>query len=405
MTIGIKGIQRWRRLTEVLQGAVILGIPFLKIGGESALRFDIPSLKLHFFGVTLWMEEFFIVLVAVIFVTFLIVLITVVFGRIWCGWLCPQTVIVDFTRFVDRASSKGFGYKLASLAATLAVSVIVAASLIWYFVSPYEFFGRLLSEDMGKIIWGFWIVLTGILFLNFVFLRHRFCATVCPYAKLQSVLYDNGTLVIAFDPERREECMDCMACVRVCPVGIDIRKGMSGACINCAECIDKCTEMRAKVKKESLINYSFGLPGEKRKIIRQNVVMISLITLASFAFLLHLFFSRVAIDMTVLPNQGFLPRTSADGTALNSYLLSFRNRSRADLTVKIRAKGERGEVSIIPDTILLKAGEYRKIPVFVRMEGEALKGGSGGVDISVESRQDERVDTITKKVYFEVPHS
>jgi polyferredoxin len=91
---------RW--VTEILQAIIVIGLPFLKIRGESALRFDIPSLKLHVFGCTIWMQEFFIVLVATIFFTLFIAFITLVFGRIWCGWLCPQTVIVDFTPFVDR---------------------------------------------------------------------------------------------------------------------------------------------------------------------------------------------------------------------------------------------------------------------------------------------------------------
>src|SRR5512134_3439598 len=96
-------IQTWRRLAEAAQAVLLLGIPFFRIGGESALRFDIPSLRLHFFGMTLWMDEFFIVLIALFFFTFLIIFITQVFGRIWCGWLCPQTVIIDMTRFLDRA--------------------------------------------------------------------------------------------------------------------------------------------------------------------------------------------------------------------------------------------------------------------------------------------------------------
>ena len=97
-----KRIQPWRRLVSALEAVTILGIPFLKIRGESALRFDIPSLRLHFFGLSLWMEEFFILLIAVIFLIFLFLLITLLFGRIWCGWLCPQTVLSDLTRFMDK---------------------------------------------------------------------------------------------------------------------------------------------------------------------------------------------------------------------------------------------------------------------------------------------------------------
>src|SRR3990172_791625 len=232
----IRQIQPYRRLLEALQALLILGLPFLTVNGESALRFDIPSLRLHFFGISLWMDEFFLVLIAILFLTFLIVLITLMFGRIWCGWLCPQTVLVDFTRFVDRALKKDFASGTVSYLLTFLVSLIVAAGLIWYFVSPYEFFGRLFAGNFGPVLTGFWTVMAGIIFLDLAFLRHGFFTTVCPYAKMQSEIFDKNTLRIGFDPRRKEECLNCMACVRACPVGIDIRDGMNAACINCAEC-------------------------------------------------------------------------------------------------------------------------------------------------------------------------
>jgi len=399
----IKGILPWRRLLEALQAVLIVGLPFLKINGESALRFDISTLKLHFFGISLWMEQFFIVVVAVIFLTLLGVLITILFGRIWCGWLCPQTVIVDFTRFVDKANAKGQAYKIGAYIGAFAVSVFVAANLIWYFVSPYEFFERLLALDLGKIIWGFWIALTSIVFLNFAFLRHRFCATVCPYAKMQSVLYDNKTLVIAFNPSRKKECIDCMACVRICPVDIDIRKGLSGACINCAECIDKCTEITSKIRKKSLINYSFGLPGTDGRIIRQNVVMLSLAMTAFFFFTLYLLFSRVPVDLMAIPNQNYPPRNTADGSTINSYFLLLRNLSIADMELCITASKEGGKVFVMPETVFLRAGENRNVPIFIRI-GKVPPGGSK-IEISVESRKHDEMIKITKRVLVRPPES
>ena len=251
-------IRPWRRLAEISQAIVIIGLPFLRIKGESALRFDVQMLQLHFFGVSLWMEEFFIVLIAIIFLSLLIIFITLVFGRIWCGWLCPQTVIADFTSFVDKAKSRGVFYKLTAYTATLIISIIVAANLIWYFVSPYDFIPRLFEGSLGSILWGFWIVLTGIMFLNFLLLRQQFCATVCPYSKLQSTMFDDKTLVVTFDQRRKDECIDCLACVKKCPVGIDIRTGLNIACIHCAECIDSCADVMRPRKQKSLFGYFFG---------------------------------------------------------------------------------------------------------------------------------------------------
>jgi cytochrome c oxidase accessory protein FixG len=391
----IERIQPVRRLVEALQAILIIGLPFLKIKGESALRFDIPSLRLHFFGADIWMEEFFIVLIAVIFLTFLIVFITLMFGRIWCGWLCPQTVLVDFTRYVDRAFSKNIVYKIASYAAVFLISIIVAASLIWYFVSPYEFFDRLFESNLGEIIWGFWIVLTAIIFLNFAFLRHKFCATVCPYAKLQSALFDKKTLVIAFDPNRKEECMECMACVRTCPVGIDIRKGLNQACINCAECIDKCAEMMAKRQKKSLIGYFFGFPdglaGDTGKIFRLNAVMIGLLTIAFFIFLLYLSFTRIELNMTVLPNYSYSPKTTAEGNIVNSFILAIENMGKEDEEFNITVRAQSGIIKITPDRVSVKAGEHKKITAFVFADKT-----DASVEITVRSERHEKL-TVTKK--------
>lgn len=363
----IKTIQAWRRLVRLLHALLLLGIPFIKINGQSALRFDIPSLRLYFFGNVLWMDEFFIVLVATLFLTFLIVFITVVFGRIWCGWLCPQTVISDITGFVDKAYRKGVIYKITAYGAVFLISVIIGASLIWYFVSPYEFIERLMKWQLGKVLWGFWIVLTAILFLNFTLIRRRFCATVCPYAKAQTMLFDNKTLVIAFDRRRQDECMDCRACVQVCPVGIDIRKGANIACINCAECVDKCGEIFRRKDKKGLINYFFGEPGAEGRLIRQNAVITGMLTLLTFLFLIYLTGIRSGLDITIIPDYSFQPRLTENGEIINSFVVSIENRQKEDEKVIIKTGSN---IKITPDTVLIKAGELRKIRVIVISKGE-----------------------------------
>ncbi len=219
---------RLRRLTGAVLLLILIGLPFLRVDGESAFRFDIPSLRLLFFGTEIWMADFFIILIAVIFLTFLTLFTTTVFGRMWCGWLCPQTVLVDATAFVETARTAGAcAPEPLPPRAGMVVSAVIAASLIGYFVSPYDLPStapgrRSSGEDRGRLL----AALTVILFLDLIALRRRFCATACPYAKLQSVLFDDRTLAVAFDPDALEECMRCGACVKACPVGIDIRKGL-----------------------------------------------------------------------------------------------------------------------------------------------------------------------------------
>lgn len=394
----IRGFGRWRGLVAFLQAVIMLGLPFLKIRGESALRFDIPSLRLHVFGATLWMDEFFIVLVALIFVTFLIILVTIVFGRVWCGWLCPQTVISDITGFVDEAGTV-MG-RTGSYFAVLAASVIIAASMIWYFVSPYEFIPDLILGQLGRVTWGFWIVLTILVFLDFAFLRRTWCATVCPYAKLQGTLFDRKTLIIAFDGRRQEECMDCRACVRVCPVAIDIRKGLQTACISCAACIDTCSRQMERKKSDALIGYFFGRPGEAGNLMRTSVFLFGAATALFFLFFIYLMLARVPVDMTVLPNTGFKPVGSRADGFVNSYTLALQNRGRIEIDLKIAAKASEVPLTVIPDRITLGAGKDLKLPIYVRVRPAELPAASQDIVITLESGEPERIRLDREAVFL-----
>lgn len=388
---------RW--VTEILQAIIIIGLPFVKIKGESALRFDIPSLRLHVFGCTIWMQEFFIVLIATIFFTLLIVFVTLVFGRIWCGWLCPQTVIVDFTPFVDRAKKKGFLYKLMAFSLTFLISIVVAASLIWYFVSPYEFIPDLMHGKLGATTWGFWIVLTIIIFLNYALLRHKWCATICPYAKLQSVMFDKSTLIIELDPKRSEECINCLSCVRVCPTGIDIRKGLDAACINCAECIDACNKVMSRFNKMGLVHYAFGSGGEG-KILRQNFFVVGGFVVLFLIFYLYLMITRTGLDFAVLPHN-MEPRITKDQKVINAYVLSIKNMRNEPVDIDVVVdRFDESLVQSITGTIHLEPGKMDKFPLFVRVNKTAdLKSRKIKITLTDKSKGIH----VTKEANFVIP--
>src|SRR5512138_601703 len=264
------GFRAWRWSAFAAQALLLLGLPFVRIGGESALRLDVPTGRLHAFGASLAVDEAFVVLAAALFLTALFLLLTLLLGRAWCGWACPQTVLGDLTLLVEPAPRGRRPWRRAAgFALTALVSAIVAASLVGYFVSPYDLAARLASGTLGPIVvWG-WAATAGVLFLDLAFLRQTFCATACPYAKLQGVLFDRHTLVVGYDARRDADCIDCLACVRVCPTRIDIRDGLQMECIACAACVDACEPiMRRLGRAPDLVGYFHGAPGGRRRLLR-----------------------------------------------------------------------------------------------------------------------------------------
>lgn len=387
----------------VCQAVLIIGLPFIKINGESALRFDVPSLKFHFFGLTLWMDELFLVLAAVIFLSLLFILVTMLFGRIWCGWVCPQTVIDRFTLFIERAKRGSLGRRLIAYPSLALISVFIAANLLWYVVSPYDFLPALLEEGPGDLLWGAWAVLSAVLFINFLFIRQTFCSTVCPYAKLQGTLFDDRTLAVAFDEGRSQECLDCMACVKACPAGIDIRRGPDAACIHCAECIDACAPIMARRDKKSLIGYFFGSPVTGGNSPRDNVVLVALVTILFLLLFLYLLTARSSLDVTVLPNHSFRPRVNERGVVVNSYIISIKNRGREDVELNITAEGQGEELKVTPErTFHVKAGAIEKRKVYVSFMAGSSSESLQSIDISVETQGEERM-RVTEQANLLIP--
>jgi len=394
---------RSRRIAGAILLAALIGVPFWKVHGESAVRFDVPSLRLLLFGTEIWLQDFFIVLIAIIFLIFLGMFLTTLFGRLWCGWLCPQTVVSDATSFLDSSGGKRSVFLIGGYPTTAFASALIAVSLIGYFVSPYELIPLLRhGGTSAKIVLGSLIVLTAVLFLDMVFLRRTFCATVCPYAKLQSVLFDDRTLLVAFDPGRVQECRACNVCLQVCPVKVDIRTGTHLACIHCAECADACTDRMASRNSRSLIGYSFGIPGKQGRGLRVNILMTGVITAASLLFLLYLALVRVPFDAIVLP-QYALTSVHADGSVANIYLLSLRNTGRSDLELDLGVTASSGIARSSPVQIFLRKGtDIAKVPVLVTLTG-LPKADQHPIMITLTIGSQQINKNIVKKAFFTMP--
>ncbi len=276
--------KRYRRLVAWAEAVLILGLPFLRVNGQSALRFDIPTLSLYFFGSVVRLTEFYFVLFAGLFLLVLVVWATAIFGRLWCGWLCPQTVLLDMAEDLSLAIFKNrtWGPRMV----LLPLSALVSASLIWYFLPPMEFFQKVFHSGT---VTGFFLIQWVVIYLELAFAGRRFCKYVCPYSMLQTALFDRDTLVIGFQgrPEEfegRRPCLMCHRCERVCPVEIDIKEGLQRQCIACAACIDACREVTSVRGIREFISYRGRPLRAKTFLLGALVVVFGVVALLSVAF-------------------------------------------------------------------------------------------------------------------------
>jgi cytochrome c oxidase accessory protein FixG len=355
-----------RKRIHLVCFVLFVAIPFLNV-----VRFDIPRQRFYFAGQEVWISEFVIVFFALMFLMFLVVAASVFYGRVYCGYLCPQMIFSEASLdledrlrryFVKRGWSKRAA-RAAFYALLVPASVFLAFIFMAYFVEPRDLMRRLVSVDIhtaGGIAGASVTLLT---FLDFALVRQRFCTTVCPYGYLQGMLSDRNTLLVHYRDEGRA-CIECKKCVRVCPMGIDIRKSpFQIECIHCAECVDACGQILGRLGKPGLIHYVWGEKGPAAAAHRQpwdarrTIVLLVLLFYASgLAVALSM---RHPVLVRVSPDRSTL-YTVAGGRVRNRFRYDVANRGRAPVTLTFTA----------PD---LPGAELSLLPVAVR-PGESARG-------------------------------
>jgi len=332
-----------RKRVHLVCFLIFLALPFLDI-----IRADIPRQRFYFFGVELWINEFAIIFLALMFLMFLVIACSVFYGRVYCGYLCPQMIFSEASVWVEtwirRRVTKKFG-KRDGLSRALFYAVVAAGSVflafvfISYFVEPRDLFRRLVSFDIHTAAGISGVAVTILTFLDFSLVRQKFCTTVCPYGYLQGMLGDGNTLLVHYRDESRA-CIECKKCVRVCPMGIDIRESpFQIECIHCGECIDACDEVLARLHKPGLIHYTWGERGERlsdttprpwyRRVgLRDAKRVVVLGVLTCYAAGLTVAFSmRHAVLVQIAPVRATLYRVDESGRVFNRFRYSIANRS------------------------------------------------------------------------------
>ncbi|MDD5758100.1 MAG: 4Fe-4S binding protein [Desulfobulbaceae bacterium] len=245
----------WRRTFQICLAALVALIPFLGVNGKALLRLDIPALTLELIGHRFRIEELYLAWLFVLGLIFLFLFLSLIMGRVWCGWACPQTSLADLSeKLLAKKGLRPFRHLIAFL-----VSLWAGATFVWYFISPGDFFDLLIAGKLGSWPLGTTLIVAAFVFLDFIFVGRLFCREFCPYGRFQTLLVDQGTLCLQATPEQLKRCIDCKSCLRVCPTGIDIRQGYQIECINCARCLDACRVVMARRGEEGIIRYTFGV--------------------------------------------------------------------------------------------------------------------------------------------------
>ncbi|MCB4746395.1 MAG: cytochrome c oxidase accessory protein CcoG [Sulfurovum sp.] len=316
---------------------VALGMPWITINENHLFLLSFDHKKLHLAGVAFDMQELYLMPFLLMLLFLGIFAVTAVGGRAWCGWACPQTIFrVVYRDFIetkllglrkriknkqqepDMSKLENKIKKIIAIVLWSSLSIIAAADFMWYFVPPEEFFTYLQYPADHMVMIGFVLGVALFLVVDIVFIKEDFCIYICPYSRVQSVLYDDDTLMAIYDPIRgggiyeghgndrhkafnkqkelkaihsQAECTTCESCVTVCPTHIDIRKGLQLECINCLECVDACTQVMGALGKPSLVQWSSVIETEKHerktKIFRPKVIayftILTIVLVALFA--------------------------------------------------------------------------------------------------------------------------
>jgi len=397
--------------------------PFIRIQGQPLLLLNFLERKFVIIGVQFWPQDFHLFFLAMISLIVFIIVFTVTYGRLFCGWACPQTIFMEliFRRMeywiegspaaqrklseqewnFEKILKKGIKHLLF-----FSISFLIGNYFLMYIIGT-EAWKHLVTDNPAQHLGGLtaMIIFSLIFYFIFAWFREQVCSIVCPYGRLQGVLLDTNSIVISYDYKRGEcrghlaknedraaaekgDCIDCMACVHVCPTGIDIRNGTQLECINCACCIDVCNETMHRIGlKPGLIRYASeksiatGAPLRfKTRTIAYSVVLA--ILLAAFSYFL---LSRNEIEATVLRAPGMLYQDMGNGKISNLYNIKLVNKTHQDIPVSMKLIAPAGEINLIGNQLTVAKESIGETVFFVILDKKLLSKEKLDVVIGIYS--------------------
>ncbi len=434
---------------------VFFTLPFIKVNGGPLLMLNVLERKFIIFGMVFWPQDFFIFGIAMLTFVVFVVLFTVVFGRIFCGWACPQTIFMemvfrkieywidgDAAQQKQLAAMSWTGYKIQKralkFAAFFTISFIIANFFLTYFIGMDTLLNYVQHPAANLGTLSALLIFTCVFFFVYWWFREQVCIVVCPYGRLQGVLLDKNSIVVAYDHKRGEprgklkkaddhdckctdckeegacksiaskfeeyikqgDCIDCFACVRVCPTGIDIRNGTQLECINCTACIDACDSIMESIHKpKGLVRYASEnsiTKGVQLKFTTRIKAYSAVLTLL-LSLLVFLLLSRTDLDATLMRANGLTYQQQPDGLISNLYNLKLVNKTHRDIPVILKLENLPGEIMMVgSSSSLIKKEDYTNLEFFIKLNKAAIKSWKTAIKIGLyDSSTKKKIKTLT----------
>jgi cytochrome c oxidase accessory protein FixG len=393
-------------------------LPWMQWGERQAVLFDLPQRKFHILGLTLWPQDMSMLAWLLIIAAWSLFFVTVLAGRVWCGYTCPQTVWTSIFMWAEQFAEGTRNQRMKLDKESFSFTKFRKKTLkhiMWFgfagltgitFIGYFTPIRRLVVDlaEMDANIWAasFTLFFTLATYINAAYLREQVCKYMCPYARFQSVMFDADTLIVSYDPARGEargsrkrgepkpaelgDCIDCSLCVQVCPTGIDIRDGLQYECITCALCIDACDSVMDKMGYEKgLIRYTSenALAGKqvhwlRPRLIGYGIAIILMITAFSYRII-----TRTPLELDVIRDRNSLYSTNMEGLIENTYTLKIINMDNEDHYFDITVTGIDGIKIIGEDSVDAHAGDVLEFPIRLVADPGLLDSTSTKIEFTI----------------------
>jgi cytochrome c oxidase accessory protein FixG len=393
-----------------------VGVPFIRVNGNPLILLDVASRKFIIFGAIFWAQDTFILALLMLSFVLFIVLFTVTFGRLWCGWACPQTIFLEmvFRRIehliegdararhkLDNSpwTSVKIFKKTLKHGIFVLISIAMTNTFLMWFIGSDKWL-ELISEPIEANLSSFIIMLVISAFFYWVysFFREQICTMVCPYGRMQGVLLDSKTIMVTYDYKRGEprggrgggDCTDCKQCVSVCPTGIDIRNGTQLECINCTACIDQCNKiMHVTGKAPGLIRYASedAIKGGHSKIWNTRNRAYSAVLLIIFSFFVYTLATRPDIETTILRTPGLLYQDHEDQIS-NVYNVKIVNKTHNQMSLEMKLISHDGEIRMAGNSMTIKDQDMFESTFLLFIPKEQIKSNKTEIKFGIYSNNE-----------------